>query len=137
MAKENAEVEVKEETKQELVAEKKTTKKVKEVANQEIAKQDVLESELESTAAKDKFDRKGGDDQRRRRPQKRRKVCQFCLDNVNDIDYKDVAKIRRYITEKGKIISRRQTGTCAKHQRALATAIKRARYMGLIHYVGE
>lgn len=73
----------------------------------------------------------------RRRPQQRRKVCQFCLDKAEEIDYKDVAKLRRYITEKGKIISRRQTGTCAKHQRALATAIKRARYMGLIHYVGE
>lgn len=74
---------------------------------------------------------------RRRRPQQRRKVCQFCIDKIEEIDYKDVAKLRRFITEKGKIISRRQTGTCAKHQRALATAIKRARYMGLIHYVGE
>ena len=70
----------------------------------------------------------------RRRPQQRRKVCQFCLDKVEDIDYKDVAKLRRYITEKGKIISRRQTGTCAKHQRALATAIKRARYVALLPY---
>ena len=68
---------------------------------------------------------------------RRKKVCQFCVDKVEEIDYKDVAKLRRYITEKGKIISRRQTGTCARHQRALSTAIKRARYMGLIHYVGE
>ena len=74
------------------------------------------------------------------RPRKamgRRKVCQFCVDHVEHIDYKDVAKIRRYIAENGKIISRRQTGTCAKHQREITTAIKRARYMGLIYYKGE
>ena len=74
------------------------------------------------------------------RPRKqmgRRKVCQFCVDHIEHIDYKDVAKIRRYIAENGKIISRRQTGTCAKHQREITTAIKRARYMGLIYYKGE
>ncbi len=67
----------------------------------------------------------------------RRKVCSFCVDKVEDIDYKDVAKLRRYITEKGKILPRRQTGTCAKHQRALTTAIKRARFMALLPYVGD
>lgn len=72
-----------------------------------------------------------------RRPQQRRKVCQFCLDKVKDIDYKDVAKLRKYITENGKIVSRRQTGTCAFHQREVANAIKRARHMALIHYKGE
>ena len=61
----------------------------------------------------------------------RRKVCGFC------IDYKDVNRLRRYITEKGKILPRRQTGTCAKHQRELAVAIKRARFMALIPYVGD
>ena len=74
---------------------------------------------------------------RPRRQMGRRKVCQFCVDHVEHIDYKDVAKIRRYIAENGKIISRRQTGTCAKHQREITTAIKRARYMGLIYYKGE
>ena len=72
-----------------------------------------------------------------RRPAQRRKVCQFCLDKVKDIDYKDVAKLRKYITENGKIVSRRQTGTCAFHQREVANAIKRARHMALIHYKGE
>ncbi|MBQ4558387.1 MAG: 30S ribosomal protein S18 [Clostridia bacterium] len=67
----------------------------------------------------------------------RRKVCTFCVDKVETIDYKDVNKLRKYITEKGKILPRRQTGTCAKHQRELATAIKRARFMALIPYVGE
>lgn len=66
----------------------------------------------------------------------RRKVCAFCTEKVA-IDYKDVARIKRFITEKGKILPRRQTGTCAKHQRELATAIKRARYMALIPYTGE
>lgn len=67
----------------------------------------------------------------------RKKVCNFCLDKVSYIDYKDIAKLKRYITEKGKIVPRRQTGTCAKHQRELTTAIKRARFMALIPYVGD
>lgn len=74
---------------------------------------------------------------RKRRPMQKRKVCQFCLDKVESIDYKDVAKLRRFITEKGKILPRRQTGVCSAHQRELATAIKRARYMALIYYKGE
>ncbi len=78
-----------------------------------------------------------GEEVRRRRPQPRRKVCQFCVDKVDEIDYKDVAKLRRFVTEKGKIISRRQLGTCAKHQRALTTAIKRARYMALLPYSAD
>lgn len=72
-----------------------------------------------------------------RRPVQRRKVCQFCLDKVKNVDYKDVNKLRKYITENGKIVSRRQTGTCAFHQREIANAIKRARHMALIHYKGE
>lgn len=72
-----------------------------------------------------------------RRPIARRKVCQFCVDKVEKIDYKDIARIRKFITEKGKILPSRQTGTCAKHQRELTTAIKRARYMGLLQYKGD
>ena len=67
----------------------------------------------------------------------KKKVCSFCVDHAKEIDYKDVAKLRRYITEKGKILPRRQTGTCAEHQRALTVAIKRAREMALLPYVGE
>lgn len=67
----------------------------------------------------------------------KKKVCSFCVDHIDEIDYKDVAKLKRYITEKGKILPRRQTGTCAEHQRALTVAIKRAREMALIPYVGE
>ena len=105
-----------------------------EVAQAEVAQVE-KQPHHEKTERKPREDEEGAP--RRRRPAQRRKVCQFCVDKVEEIDYKDVAKLRRYITEKGKIISRRQTGTCARHQRALSTAIKRARYMGLIHYVGE
>lgn len=67
----------------------------------------------------------------------RKKVCNFCVDKVVEIDYKDVNKLKKFITEKGKIVPRRMSGVCAKHQRELATAIKRARYMALLPYVGE
>ena len=67
----------------------------------------------------------------------RRKVCAFCSDHIKVIDYKDPAKLRRYISDRGKIEPRRSTGTCARHQRALALAIKRARFLALIPYVPE
>lgn len=72
---------------------------------------------------------------RMRRP--RKKVCAFCVEKAAAIDYKDVAKLRKYITERGKITPRRATGTCAKHQRELAIAIKRARVMALLPYVAD
>ena len=68
---------------------------------------------------------------------KKRKNCNFCMDRVEVIDYKDVAKIKRYLTEAGKILPRRITGTCAEHQRMLAKAIKRAREAALISYVND
>lgn len=70
-----------------------------------------------------------------RRP--RKKVCQFCADKVESIDYKDVAKIRRFISDSGKIMPRRMSGVCAKHQRELATAIKRARIIALLPFSAE
>ena len=65
----------------------------------------------------------------------KRKFCSFCADKVDAIDYKDPFKLRRYISDSGKIESRRRTGTCARHQRVLATAIKRARFLALLPYV--
>jgi small subunit ribosomal protein S18 len=65
----------------------------------------------------------------------KRKVCPFCGEKTDCIDYKDAAKLRQYISERGKIDPRRKTGTCAKHQRAVAVAIKRARHLALIPYV--
>jgi small subunit ribosomal protein S18 len=64
-----------------------------------------------------------------------RKVCTFCANKINVIDYKDAAKLRSFISERGRIEPRRRTGTCAKHQRILATAIKRARQLALLPYV--
>ncbi|MCD8086847.1 MAG: 30S ribosomal protein S18 [Clostridiales bacterium] len=71
------------------------------------------------------------------RGRKRRKVCAFCVDKVQQIDYKDTAKLHRYISEQGKILPRRTTGTCAMHQRQLTVAIKRARQIALLPYVAE
>ena len=65
----------------------------------------------------------------------RRRVCRFCTDNTEVINYKDPVKLRQYISDRGKIEPRRRTGTCAKHQRALAVAIKRARHLALLPYV--
>ena len=67
----------------------------------------------------------------------RKKVCGFCVDKVENIDYKDIARLRRYMSERGKILPRRVTGTCAKHQRELTTAIKRARHLALMPYTCE
>jgi small subunit ribosomal protein S18 len=64
----------------------------------------------------------------------RRKVCSFCMDGVGVIDYKDIGRLRRYVSDRGKIEPRRQTGTCAKHQRMLARAIKRARHIALLSF---
>ena len=66
---------------------------------------------------------------------KKRKNCNLCADKVESIDYKDAAKLRRYLTEAGKIIPRRITGNCAKHQRTIVRAIKRAREAAIIGYV--
>ena len=74
----------------------------------------------------------------RRRPMRRRKkVCVFCADTTQVIDYKDANLLRKYISERGKILPRRITGNCAKHQRALTVAVKRARQLALIPYVVE
>jgi len=77
-------------------------------------------------------------DRKRRAPAFRRgprKPCRFCTDRVEEIDYKEINRIARYVTERGKIMPSRLTGTCAKHQRKLSIAIKRARYMALLPYV--
>ncbi len=68
---------------------------------------------------------------------KRKKVCQFCVDKVAYIDYKDSAKLRKFMSERSKILPRRATGTCAMHQRELTEAIKRARQIALLPYVTD
>ena len=74
---------------------------------------------------------------RRRGPRRRKKVCVFCASENNVIDYKDTNKLKRYVSERGKILPRRITGNCAKHQRALTVAIKRARHVALMPYTVE
>ena len=68
---------------------------------------------------------------------KKKKVCQFCVENLTEIDYKETARLRKYISERAKILPKRVTGTCAKHQRDLAIAIKRARTMALLSYISD
>lgn len=74
----------------------------------------------------------------RPRPKRgRRKVCKFCADKVANIDYKDIRTLEKFVTERGKIMPRRMSGVCAKHQRELAIAIKRARIVALLPYVAD
>jgi len=69
--------------------------------------------------------------------EKKKKSCTFCADKIETIDYKDVSKLKRYLSEAGKILPRRVTGTCAKHQRIISLAVKRSREASLIPYVFE
>ena len=71
------------------------------------------------------------------RDRRRRKVCQFCVDKVEHIDYKDTARLRKYVSDRAKILPRRMTGTCAMHQRQLTEAIKRARHLALLPYTSD
>ncbi len=89
----------------------------------------------------------GEDQQRRSRPQRgsgrgrrftrRPRVCQFCADKTKSLDYKQIDLLKRYVTDQGKIRSRRETGACAKHQRMVAKAVKRARHMALLPFTAE
>ena len=81
-------------------------------------------------------DGRDGDDRRKGKVFFKKKVCKFCIQKLK-IDYKDADTLRRFITERGKILPRRITGTCAKHQRALALAIKRARILALLPFVAD
>jgi small subunit ribosomal protein S18 len=76
--------------------------------------------------------REGGRDFRARR-----KVCIFCVEKIREIDYKEAGRLRRFISDRGKIEPRRKTGTCAKHQRRLSVALKRARFMALLPFTGQ
>ena len=81
---------------------------------------------------------KGDSPMKRRGGRRRKKVCVFCADKENKgIDYKDVNKLKRYVSERGKILPRRITGNCAKHQRALTVAVKRERHIALMPYTVE
>ena len=83
------------------------------------------------------FDRDNRDSRPRGGRKGRKKVCAFCVDKIQDIDYKDTLRLRRYLSDRGKIVPRRVTGTCARHQRQLTTAIKRARVLALLPYTTD
>ena len=87
---------------------------------------------------------RGGQDRGGERPRRRgggrfgrRRVCAFCVDKINHIDYKEPAKLRRYVSDRGKIEPRRKTGTCARHQRMLTLALKRARHIALLPFTAQ
>lgn len=67
----------------------------------------------------------------------KKKICSFCVDKVTDIDYKDIAKLKKYVSERGKILPRRISGNCAKHQRQMTSAVKRARHIALLPYTSD
>ena len=71
------------------------------------------------------------------RMRKKRKPCVFCTEKINEIDYKDVARLKKFLSERSKILPRRITGNCAKHQRFLTTAVKRSRHIALIPYISD
>lgn len=87
----------------------------------------------------EKSDRGDRGDRNDRRGNKkgRKKVCSFCVEKTETIDYKDIAKLHRYISDRAKILPRRVTGTCAAHQRELTTAIKRSRHVALLPYTND
>ena len=72
---------------------------------------------------------------RYRRPKK--KVCSLCVDKIEHIDYKDIARLKKFLSERGKILPRRMTGTCAKHQRQITTAVKRARHLAFLPFIAD
>jgi small subunit ribosomal protein S18 len=82
---------------------------------------------------REQYDKSDGPRQRRTK----RKICAFCVDKVTDIDYKDSGKLRKFISERAKILPRRVSGCCAKHQRQLTIAIKRARHIALLPYTAD
>jgi len=73
----------------------------------------------------------------KRRGRRKKRVCNFCVDKITTIDYKEIGKLRKFISERGKILPRRVTGNCAKHQRAMTVNVKRARHMALMPYTAE
>lgn len=106
------------------------------------AEGDSRPSRFGSGGPRPRQDGDGGDRGRPRRfggggrPGSRRKVCAFCMDGIGEVDYKDMQRLRRHLSERGKIEPRRKTGACAKHQRSLTVAIKRARHVALLPFVG-
>ncbi len=99
--------------------------------------EEVREDEEEDEDENERPVRRSRSPRRSRRFSRRPRVCQFCADKTKVLDYKQIDLLKRYVTEQGKIRSRRETGACAKHQRMVAKAVKRARHMALIPFAAE
>jgi len=97
----------------------------------------LAEDEQKSPRKEERVNRVSQDDQRERRSYFRKKVCRLCMKKIDSVDYKDTEFLRRFITDRGKILPRRITGTCARHQRVLSRAIKRARMAALLPFVAK
>lgn len=93
-----------------------------------------MQGSRDSRRTQNSEDQDGG---QRGRVRTRRRICAFCVDNIDFIDYKDQELLKRYVNEFGRIRPRRQTGTCAKHQRSLAQSVKRARHIALLPFVSD
>ena len=102
----------------------------------QVAMEDVVKDEMNTEVAQDTGRENEGRGHGKGKAFFHKKVCRFCANKIK-IDYKDADSLRRYTTERGKILPRRITGTCAKHQRELAVAVKRARQMALLPYIGD
>jgi small subunit ribosomal protein S18 len=92
-------------------------------------------AETKRGPSRDYGDKEGRGGARPRRT--RRKVCNFCADKIEHIDYKDIGKLRKFVSERGKILPKRMSGNCARHQRELTIAVKRARHIAMLPYSGE
>lgn len=99
---------------------------------------EVVENEaVAEEAAAERAPRENTQRPAQRQIRRRKKVCMFCADKIDFIDYKDTARLKKFVSERSKILPRRISGTCAKHQRQLTTAIKRARQVALIAYISD
>ncbi|MBE6563308.1 MAG: 30S ribosomal protein S18 [Ruminococcaceae bacterium] len=94
-------------------------------------------TEVEAAPAAENAERREYTKPQRQNNRKRKKVCAFCAEKIDEIDYKDTLRLRKYTSERAKILPRRVTGTCAKHQRQLTIAIKRARQVALMPYIAD
>lgn len=132
---------VTEETAAEEVKEAKEVKEVKteEVKTEEVKAEEAPAAEENAAPAENANGERREYAQKpmRQNNRKRRKICAFCADKIDEIDYKDTLRLRKYTSERAKILPRRVTGTCAKHQRQLTIAIKRARQVALMPYISD
>ncbi len=131
-------------TEETAAEEVKEAKEVKEVKTEEVKTEEV-KAEAAPAAEENAAPAENANGERREYAQKpmrqnnrkRRKICAFCADKIDEIDYKDTLRLRKYTSERAKILPRRVTGTCAKHQRQLTIAIKRARQVALMPYISD